>query len=512
MSLRIVLPVLLLLFATATCLWRIEDKSVDFDERYTLNITTGLGGETHGTRTFGAFPQKPLPGKTFTSADYWQRFTYANTVNTALSDNGQGLPYLLLVHGWFEAVPVTVFNARIPAAVFLLLAGGLLWVFLRRNHLTAVAALLATAFLLFNGLLLDLARYIRFYTLGTLLVVISGMALYQVVQRKRAADAFLLGGIWGLLFLNQYFAALVILGQGAYLLFYERKHLKLPVWGAGLSGILILLLVWLFPLNGMEAMASVFRYHAQSAQDKSAWSPPLTFSQAFTGLAANLATVFGAATNSQPGLKTMLNIALAFPGWVLCMRLLKQPLPQFQKFCVRVAALVLAAQVAFVVGHLLMTGKGLLLVPRYWIFCIPFCAVWLALAITHAFGADRFWRVLACISLMALGVRMGLSVTSAWSGKGVTGAGKFQCLVAAPTPDIEGMATGIRRQWQPGDTVVYANWKYAQYINWFLRDWPQVVQQVAAGSQTDFARLKTPKGTVALPLRLGQPEKARPCR
>ena len=510
MFLRRVLPALLLLFATATCLWRINDKSVDFDERYTLNIATGLGGETQGTRTFGTFPQKPLPGKTFTPADYWQRFTYTNTVATALSDNGQGLPYLILLHGWLGAATVSVFNARLPAAVFLLLAGGLLLIFLSRNG-KSTFALLAVVLVLFNGLLSDLARYIRFYTLGVFLVVASGVVLYQLVQHRRAAHAFLLGSIWALLFLNQYFGALVVLGQGAYLLLQERKNLKPHIWLAGSAGVLILLLLWLFPLNGREAIASVFRYHEQSAHSAEAWSPPLTLTQAFTGLAANLATVFGAATNTRPDLKTLLNIALAFPGWLLCVRLLRQPLPSFQKFCVQVATLILAAQVVFVMGHLLFTGKGLLLVPRYWVFCIPFCAVWLAIALINALNGRPFWRVLACLSLAALGLRMGVTVFTAWTGKGFTGAGKVQCLVAASTPDIEGMAASIRRQYQPGDTVVYANWKFAQYSNWFLREAPQIVQQVDT-SQNDFAQLKTPKGIVALPVRLGQPEKARQCR
>ncbi len=510
MARRMLLPLLLLLFATATYLWRIGDKSVDFDERYTLNIATGLGGETHGRRTFGAFVQNPVSGKTFTSADYWQRFSYANTVNTALSDNGQGVPYLVLLHGWFRMAAVTVWNARLPAAVFLALAGGLLWLFLQRR-VSYKIALLAVALLLFNGLLMDLARYIRFYTSGVLLAVVSAVALHRLVRRGRPTDAFLLGSVWGFFFLNQYFAALAILGQGAYLLCYERRKLRFPVLLAGISGSLLLLLLWLFPLGGAEAVVSVFRYHEASAQNPTAWFQSLTVPQALTGLAANLATVFGAATNSQPGFKTAFNIALAAPGWLLCLRVLWMPLPPFQKFCVRMAALVLAAQLVFVTAHISLTGKGLLLVPRYWIFCIPFCALWLAISLGDAFRKKGFWRALALLSLLALALRLSLSVYTAWSGKGFNGLGKPECLVAAPTPDIEGLAQDIRQSWQPGDTVVYSRWPYAQYINWFLRDAPQVVQQVDTG-QVDFVRLKTPSGIQAIPLRLGQPVKARPCR
>ncbi len=506
---QILLPTLLLLFAMATYLWRINDKSVDFDERYTLNIATGLGGNTHGKRTFGTFVQNPIAGKTFTPADYWGRFTYANTVNTALSDNGQGLPYFLLLHGWFATAPVTVFNARLPAVLFLVLTGALLWVFLRRNAPPRLAWL-ATTLLLFNGLLMDLARYSRFYTLGIFLALLSGIVLYKLVQHKRPATAFLLGCVWTVFFLTQYFAALVILGQGLYLLFHERKKVSVPVWTAGVAGVLILIFLWLIPLNGIEALLSVFRYHEQSAQSKTAWFATLTTQQALIGLGTNLATLFGAATNPQPGFKAVFNILLALPGWALCLRVLRQPLPEFQRFWVRIAALIIATQTVFVISHLLFTSKGLLLVPRYWMFCIPFGALWLAIGINSGLQEKGNWRLLAVVAVIALGLRLCLSIYTAWSGKGFNGFSKPKCLSAAATPDIEGMATAIRQRWRPGDTVVYARWSFAQYINWFWQDAPPIVQQVDS-TQPDFARIKTPSGVVTVPLRLGQPAKARPC-
>lgn len=500
---------LLLLFASGTYLWRINDKSVDFDERYSLNIATGLGGETGGKRTFGAFVENPLPGEAFTPADYWQRFTYTNTVNTALSDNGQGMPYLLLLHNWLSLAPVTVFNARLPAVLFLVLAGGLLGVFLFRNAGIA-PALLATTLLLFNGLLMDLARYIRFYTMGVFWAVLSGIFLYRLAKYRRPADAFGLGSVWAFFLLTQYFAALVILGQAAYLLFYQRKKLRFPVWISGVSGFLSILLIWIFPLKGIEALTSVLRYSGASAGSPTAWFPGLTFSGTLTGLAANLATVLGAATNSTPGFKTAFNIALALPGWLLCFQVLRQPLSSFQKNAVRVAALVIATQFCFVAGHLLLTGKGLLLVPRYWLFCIPFGAVWLAIAFQNALGQKGFWKGIALLAVVALGLRMGLSVYTAWSGKSFSGFRQPTCLQAALTPDLEGMAADIRQRWHPGDTVVYASWPFAQYLNWFLRESPPITQQVDT-TQEAFSVLKTPSGTVALPLRLGQPLKARPC-
>ncbi len=508
---RCIAPLLLLflLAAFAFC-WRIADRPIDFDERYSLNIITGTGGETAGKRTFGTFPVRPIGGKIFTSADYWQRATYSNTINTALSDNGQGMPYALLLHGWFQRVEISALGARLPSAFFLLAAGALMAVFLRKRKVSPTVTFIALALLFFNGLLSDLARYIRFYTPGVLLAVLSWIALQTLVERRRAVDGLFLGGVWAAFFLNQYFAALVIVGQGIFLFSKERKKISPPALLAGVSGFGLLLLFWLFPLHGVEAIGSVFRYHEASAQSVKAWSPPLTLMGALVGLAADLATVFGAATPPQWSAKTAFNILLAIPGIVLCLRLLKKPLPSFQKACVQIAAVVLAAQMLFVIGHLLLTGKALLLVVRYWTFCIPFCAVWLALALENALQAKGFWRALAFVAITFLGLRMSLMLYSAFTGKTFNGP-RPVCMEMAAYPDTEGLGKDLKQRWQPGDTVVYNSWKSAQQINWFLRDAPRIVQQVDT-TQVEMVMLKTLFGLKQIPMRLGRPAAARNCQ
>ncbi|RYD52899.1 MAG: hypothetical protein EOP52_01765 [Sphingobacteriales bacterium] len=505
------IALVLILLAALSYGWRISDKPLDFDERYTLNIATGLGGTTSGIRTFGTFPTQPISGSAFTSKAYWDRFTYANTVATALSDNGQGIPYMTVLHSWIEATGLTVAGTRWPSALALLLTGGCLWYWLQKqDRARSGMALLALTLLLFNGLLLDLAQYIRFYTFGVLLVVLSWIGLHRLCTRRRIPDAVLLGTIWTVAFVNQYFAALVIGSQGLYLLLFERKTLSPRIWAGLIAGSLVLLLIWLFPLGGIEAFASVFRYHDRSMQAADTWSTPATLSVILTGLAADLATCFGAATHYTASFKTAFNVVLALPGWMLCLRLTRESLTPFQLFCARVATLVIGLQLLFVIGHISLTHKTLLLVIRYWTFCIPFCLVLLSLAVVKGWQAGGFWRMLALISLIGLGVRGSFSVYAAFSGKALSGFQKPQCIPMAAYPDYEALSHQIRQQAGTGDTVCFKRWKTAQCTNWFLRTAPRIVQQVDT-TQSGEVLLKTPSGRRPIPIHLGRPIAARPC-
>lgn len=512
---RMLLPALLLFFAVATYLWRIGDKPVDLDERLTLNMATSLCGTSYKERVTGTYQANPLPRQPFTSADYWARFRLRNTLSTSMSDNGQGLPYMLALHIFLDATGVTVVHGRMLSVLLSLLAGALLLWFLRSStphpmhRLTAPGA---TVLLLFNGLFLDLSQYIRVYTLGVALAIASWLLLYRFQQKPTRLRAAGLGLTWAFLLLNHYFAAIIVLAQAIFLAGQCRQQaipLRRLAFVAGGSGLVFFL--WLFPLGGVEVVRAIFRYHSHEAHDAVAWLPTRQPVQIATGLAANLAAAFGQPTAFAAGAKTWANIFLALPAWAVCLRLFGERTAGFERFLTRVAALVLATQIVFVLAHVLATGKTLLFVPRYWIFCLPFTVVLLSLALQKAWQANRVWRGVALLSIVFLAARMGISVYSAWTGKRVTGFFRSECLPAASSPDIERLAQDIQHTWKPGDTVMWQSWQVAQEGNWFFRKSPQILQKIDS-TQNDFARMKTPEGIMPFPLHLGQPATARPCR
>lgn len=511
---RTFLPALLLILVALTYCWRLGDKPLDFDERLTLNMTTGLCGTAYAERVTGTYQVNPLPQQPFTPADYWARFTPGNTLSAGMSDNGQGIPYMLALRTFLNATGVTVVHGRLLSVLFSLLAGTLLVGFLRAGApqpVPRLTALAAAALLLLNGLFTDLSQYIRVYTLSVALAIASWFLLYLFQQKPTRLRAFALGLVWTVLFLNHYFAAPVILAQAIWLGCRGRKNIapgRLALV-AGSSG--LTLLFWLFPLGGTEVISAIFRYHGHEVQDTAAWMPVQQPTQLATGFAASLATVFGQPTAFVPGIKTWINILLAIPAWAVCLRLWRAQLSDFERFLARVAVLALMVQLLLVCTHVLATGKALLLVSRYWVFCLPFTAVLLSLALQKAWQSSRRWQATALLAVLFLVLRMGVSTYTAWTGKRIVGFLQTECIPAAPYPDTEQLAADIRRAWQPGDTAVLKSWRLAQEVNWFLRDAPHLLQAIDS-AQTAPVWLKTPTGSVAIPVHLGRPAVARPCR
>ncbi len=514
MVFRVFLPVALLLLAAFTYVWRINDKPFDFDERLTLNMTTSLCGNANKERVTGTYLVNPLPKSVFTSADYWERFSLGNTFSTVMSDNGQGLPFMLLLRGVFVTNGVSVFNGRLLSAALLLLAAALLGRLLmgvENPPGKTVVVVTALTLLLFNGLLIDLSQYIRVYTLGVLGVVISWALLYQLHRKASWGTALWLGIVWALLFLTHYFTAPLIAGQLVYLLAFERKLLSKKVLGALATGSLGILLFWLFPLGGFEVIAAIFKFHGQHTNNLQVWIPLTTAGQAISGFAANFATLFGAATTTGMGLKTVANILMALPGWILCIGLLRQNnLNPSQKFLVKVALTGLAMHLLFVLGHVLITGRTLLFTARYWCFCIPFSVVLLGIAFEKARHSGGLWRSVALLSTGCLLFRMSLSLYTAWSGKRIVSLTKTECISATKGLDMEGLSTTIQQRWKPGDTVIFSTWKNAQATNWFLREAPQIVQTVDTTQRREVT-FKTLEGSFPIEIGRGTPAAARPC-
>ena len=505
------LPAFLLLAFAAICGYRLADKWLDFDERYTLNIATGLGGHPTGPRTFGTFIVAPLPKAQFTSADYWRRFRLGNTVATAVSDNGQAIPYFSLLHGWISVAGLTVARARALSVLFLMLAGLLLYSTVRKTTGSTLAAALALGLLLFNGFLIDLARYARFYTFGILLVTLFAVLVMRLRRTAPPAAWASLGLLGAVMVINQYFSGLILAAGGLFLLRHHGLRGLRPYWGPLLLGFITVLLIWLFPLQGRLSLVSIGAYHSSaSANPHALWGPTATLPHLLTGLAANLATAVGAPTVIAASGKTWLNIGLAAPVWLLVLLAARRAPARYLDWF-RFAAWVFVLQAGVSLVHALLTGRMLLFITRYWTFTLPFAIVVAALSAALLWReGSRIVRALVVVALLLVGLRTSYTIASTLTNKAFTSGGRWECIPAAAAPDYEGLAHTVAREAGPKDTVVYKTWRTAQCVNWFLKGNTTLRQAVDSTQAPEVAiRQGIIKKEVAVPI--GTPAASRPC-
>ncbi|MBS1645081.1 MAG: hypothetical protein JST36_08600 [Bacteroidetes bacterium] len=469
---------LLILALTALYAYRTGDKPLDYDERYSLNIATGIGGHTDHYRAYGEFVTVPLSSSVFTPKDYALRYTPQNVFSTALNDNGQGLPYFLTLHYWLAVFGVSTTHARFFSLFLILLSVPIFYALLRRWGQSEANSLLFTGLFFCNGLVLGLAIYVRFYSMGILLAIlstylVSGLYAQEITKRK----AVLLGCVWCLFFFTQYFSIFLIAAQ--FLFLVVRKPYWSRLWQLWPTYVFcfVVLLLWLFPLGAWETWRNILKLQSNIAYG-GAVLPPLTVANVAGALLAAWCTIVG-----QPMATGLLNISglvglmLVLPTW-FCIAFLfaKQAAskPYWLRFAV--GAILLFSVVGLV--HTLRTGEVLLFFPRYWAFWLVPGFGLLAWIWSQRLLHARLYRVACWLMLFLLVGRASYTVLSYSSGLQLSRERIVAPIPFRADPDYESLASDLRTSYQVGDTIRYNSWKTAQMSNWFLLDGQDLLQLV----------------------------------
>lgn len=460
-------------------IYRLGDKSLDFDERYSMNIATGIGGATSQYTQFGRFIANPIPGATFSSAQYRARNTLPNVVSTAMNDNGQGLPYFMMLHGWLKVFGVSVFAARLLAAIIMLVSLILFYRLLLSWQLSSATAIIATVLLATNGVVIGLAQYVRFYTLGILLTVLSTLLVSNLVNNREDKKLrLLLGVVWGLMLLNQFFAGFIIAAQGLLLLNLNWKTKPVRMFVPVLGGFLLPVLIWLTAFGGWESLRNIYTLHQGERLAISELTMPASFLNSSAAVIASLVSATGqpvrildsvhsVSMQLLPGLPALLLIGASIYA-------LKKLLPQWAKL----SLLVLAVYILASVVHTTLTGHTLLFQGRYWVFAYVFSYALLGYALAWGWCRKGWSRRLAVIVLcLSLG-RAAYTSASVVSGLSIGPNKQLVPSYVQAYEDYEGVAKTIVTTARPGDTISYDSWTTAQRVNWFMLQRPQILQRV----------------------------------
>ena len=480
-SMRFLPLFLLLLLVAGVYAYRLGDKPLDFDERYTINIATGLGGTAAGHARVGEFIVQPLPTASFTADDYWQRFRVGNTVSAAISDNGHAIPYYVLLHTWIGALGMTVAHARWLSLIFLLMSVAALYPLALKVSGNRRIALLTVILFAFNGLVIGLGQYARFYTLGLFLSIVStGMVWNRYHEQASFRRSFALGLLWGLFIVNQFFATLVVVAQGLFLLSKRSTAAERARWISGaFCGFAVVFLVWLLPLHGWESLRNLFLFNkGMSGGPKVVIGPVANVYNMVLALLADIATAFGQPTGIENTTKTWVCILLVLPVIASLAAIRAFPKDSPQRSWLRLTLWVLGVHAVAAIIHSLLIGYTLLFISRYWVLCLPFASLLTAMALYHGFKMGNRFQVVVVIAGLLLAVRIGFTTFSTFSGLVLDGTFRMvpdQCLAY---PDEAALAKTIAAQMAPGDTVCYRTWLLAQRTNWYLRDHPQIRQRV----------------------------------
>ncbi len=459
--------------------YRIGDKPLDFDERYSVNIAMGTGGIPDQYAQFGLFTSEPIPGAVFSSGQYAARSYLRNVVAAAMNDNGQGIPYFILLHGWLKAFGTSTVAARSLSALLMLASLVLLYQLFRRLQLGHGPSTVVMALFALNGVIIGLAQYTRFYSLGILLVLISVHLTLTVLESNRGVlKLFILGAVWSVLFLNQYFGAFVILPEAIYIWRAVVGRNQFKNLSLALIGFALPVFVWLIPLEGWESLRNIYVLHQKDWPALVELTTPTTLLNVVVAATSSFAGAFGQPVNFLHGNNAAaLQILPAIPAILLAVlatwRLKNEG---WVRLCIGVLGVYLMMSVL----HSISTKHTLLFQVRYWVFAYVFSYGLIACIWAKNFAGAKHLKVLFILTMAVSFARVAYTSASAISGLALTANLQWKPLPVQPLEDYEALAVQLKNEMRESDTLSFQNWNTAQIVNWYLLDRPDIVQRVDA--------------------------------
>lgn len=504
---RWLLPSLIIAVASFIYFYRIGDKPLDFDERYSVNIALGTGGSVDQYSSFGQFSSVPLPGPVFHANEYVSRQCVSNMVSAAMNDNGQGIPFFFMLHFWLEFFGVTAVSARCLSALLTVFSLLLLYLFFCRLELNRKVALFVITAFAGNGVLIGLAQYVRFYSLGILLCILSLHLLLSIKNLKRNSSSIpklnllflLLGLLWAIFFLNQYLSALIILPEFIFLAFLFKPKLTVVQFSFIAIAALLPILIWMLPLNGWESLRNIYQLHEHGRLVPAALSTPTTVLNLVIALCSSLAGAFGQPVSFLHGnWFAFIAILPALPAFLLVIFLLKKSLQNdWLKLCTGVLISYSLASIL----HSILTGHTLLFQVRYWVFGYVFSALFLAYTWPVWKEAGRLIKGLCLLVIFFSFARIAYTSASSISGLVLTARAEIKPQTMPWLEDYEAVAKEIIDSASLQDTVSFKNWKTAQVVNWYLTQHPELTQRVdtTQSAIVMLCRGSEKQDTVAIP-------------
>lgn len=490
---------LLLLCAVAFALYstRLDQKSLNGDEKSSVLCAVGIGAstviQTQPPQLTWYVVAEPLPKAVFSAADYAAKNTLANVKKATIQDNGNAFFYNLVLHYWIKIAGSSDFAVRLLSVVLALCNILVAYRWALAWQLPRTTALLFAACMAFHPLLINWAQMARTYTFTLLWVQLSAWALAELMRQASGRWALAYGVFGACAMMAHYLSVYVLMAQGLVMLFFARNFQVWRAYVAAGVGMAVVLLGWWYAGagEGFALMKQQNQFHQalfwQNFHYRVSWQHAETLlGLSFQRLWTMFGFEFALAQLKASGYVLMLIFIILCIGIV---RLLRPVVTPTERTLVLQSGIVVLFSLAWAIFQSLNAGHLVAFGANYFIFAVPFLMLILSIGFSKLLTLPQTGQKVIVGSLaLAFAVGNGLSIRL---GDNVFTPEEAKTVVANP---FAAAAHTAQQQYQTGDTLVCVHWHDAQLLNLYLKNRPDMVQQVAPNLQSEKIYLKKSNG------------------
>ena len=289
------------------------------------------------------------------------RYSFTEMIKRAGLDVHPPLYYILL-RPWFALLGESLFSLRAFSALFSLLSTLLIYFLVKKVFKNNAAALLSTALFAFSSFQIQYAREGRMYSIGTFFVIASTWLLIKALE----SNNWKLWGLYSILAVAgiyaHYYVIFSVASQALFALAILARKKSRDIFSAFASYLLIALLFLPWLPYFAKQVSQVQESYWIPPMNK--WSVPATIFKMLVGKDIN--------THERALQALMIAIIIALLGIIF---LIVKKINSQSKWL-----MVLLFATPFL-GAALLSFKRAIYLDRYFIFCQPFLAIMIALAV-----------------------------------------------------------------------------------------------------------------------------------
>lgn len=469
------------------------NQALNWDDEASVDIALGIRPQfmidTNG------LPNKTLPydqivqKNVFSSADYEQHNSANEVVRSVWRDNSNSMVYYLTLHYFIKLVGV---NFHLMRLLSIVLAGiNLLLAFAiarRWSNGSRYVPFLVLILLGSNPVFFSVAFAIRGYMLCTTFLLLSSLVWLNILQTGRYNRVLLFALLSVAAVLTHYFSLAIILFQFLYLFMHAYRNRINRGWlnlGAGMLVFLVPLIVWyVISLDvGIRNMVVLDAGWNNLAREGQGWA-----ATGFNALKQLFnATAYFIGFDVNVGLLPRIVwqcIALLHLGSICFMliktRLLKERISLL--LCIAIGAILLYTVKSISAGHFMIFEK------KYLLFIVPFFIIGIVAAIDAVFRQHPSLKLpaqAALISMLLISVITFATTAYKLDKKGQAtrvkntgGSLATSRIIINDTRVLRRVGRLLSVQLQPQDTIIYSRRQTAHRLNYFLRERPDIYQQI----------------------------------
>ena len=465
------------------------------DERASLSSAAGAGitmNRFEGSSSFRYTQAAPLEKNIFTQYDYGKRNIFVNVIRSTVNfDSGNMVAYHLMLHGWLNFLGISVFNARLLAALLAVITVLFTYLLVKKLTENISIAFMASAILAMHPLLLHHAHMARGYAASLCFTTAAAYVVLHLTDTSISSGKriwlYIIFGILSTLAILSHYLSVAVFTFFALWLITRKNFFKQHLPGAVLALLIVTSVIGLWlkkgGSEGLDEMRKIDAWYLKNTSEQVHTSPR----SLVEGAAQQLLAIFGNYGQYLGFRLRSFAFLLLFPlaAVVFSFRHFKnlpnRNVPRFLMGAV-ITLILFSTMLAIKAGHTTS------FTARYGIYAIPFASALLGVAL-HAVvsGAlSKMKKIVVSFSLLATFIIFIFSAIPAYTGIAATYNSNpelhkhvlnFSLDKYYSKEYYEPTAKKIEQIYADGDTVIYNDWNTAQVINLFLHDSNKTIVQ-----------------------------------